>query len=366
MKIKQIPEDFRVDEEYKVKFGSQRYCIFILEKRKWTTSKAIEMLSKKMRLSVKRFNVAGQKDRQGITRQYVSCPDVGQGDVEYVRLKDIKLEFLGYSEFPIALGGLEGNRFRIVVREIKNELKKVSYVPNYFDDQRFGGFRPNLHLVGKEVLLGNYEKAVKLMLLYPFEEENEEYKEARKEMEENWGDWFTMDLPKGFDNERKIVGYLEKHPDDYKGALKSLPRHLFSMITQAYQSYLFNVSLSRYLDSKFKCRQVPYSLGSLSFCEEHLDMKWPLVGYESQLDGEVREIYEKLMKEENIWYETFKCEIEKLASKGIERNMFVEVKDLKLGKLKNNELGKDKKQDVNFFLGKGSYATMVLKGMKND
>ncbi|MFH1972975.1 MAG: tRNA pseudouridine(13) synthase TruD [archaeon] len=365
MKIKQIPEDFRVEEKYKVKFGGQRYAIFILEKRKWTTTKAIEMISKKMRVSINRFNVAGQKDRQGITRQCVSCMDVGKGDVEYVRLKDMKLEFQGYSDFPIQLGGLEGNKFIITIREIKESLEKVDYVPNYFDNQRFGDFRPVLHLVGKEILLGNYERAVKLFLLYPFEKETRDYKEAREEMEKNFGDWFTMDLPKSFVNEKKIVDYLEKNPEDYKGALKNLPRNLFSMTTQAYQSYLFNVSLSRYLE-RFDCRKVKYCLGELNFCKEHLDMKWPLIGYESQLDGEVKEIYEKLMKEEGITYETFNCEIPKLASKGIERDMFVKVQDLKLGKLKNNELGKDKKQEVSFFLGKGSYATMVLKGMEND
>jgi len=183
MIIKQKPEDFRVEEIYTDIPDGQKYCVFTLEKKSWTSLKAVEFIAKKMKLSVKRFNIAGQKDRQGITKQYVSCADVGKGDIEYVRLKDIKLEFVKYSSEPIKLGGLDGNKFKIVVRETKG-LKKVDFVPNYYDDQRFGGFRPNLHLIGKEVLLGNYEKAVKLLLLYPFEGETEDYKEARKFMEE--------------------------------------------------------------------------------------------------------------------------------------------------------------------------------------
>jgi tRNA pseudouridine13 synthase len=356
MLIKQKPEDFRVEEIYTDIPDGQKYCIFTLEKKSWTSLKAVEFIAKKMRLSVKRFNIAGQKDRQGITKQYVSCADVGKRDIEYVRLKDIKLEFVKYSSEPIKLGGLDGNKFKIVVRELEKELKDIKFVPNYYDDQRFGGFRPNLHLVGKEVLLGNYEKAVKLILLYPFENETEDYKEARKFMEENWGDWVTFDMPRSFVNEKKIVGYLEKNDGDYLGALKALPRHLFSMITQAYQSYLFNVSLSRYLESKFECREIDYTLGKLAFCDSFIDLDWPIVGYESKLNGEVKEIVEKLMKEEGINYKIFNHEVSKLASKGIYRKAMIKV-DVKLGKLIKE------KQEVSFILPPGSYATMVLKAM---
>ncbi|MAG78560.1 tRNA pseudouridine(13) synthase TruD [archaeon] len=350
MIIKEKAEDFRVEEIYTKIPEGKEYCIFILDKKNWTSLKALEKIAKRMKLSVKRFNIAGQKDRRGVTRQYVSCQGIGKRDLERVRLKDIKLEFVCYSCEPIKLGKLDGNKFKIVVRETKG-LKKVDHFPNYYDDQRFGGFRPNLHLVGKEVLLENYEKAVKLMLLYPFEEESDDYKEARKYMEENWGDWVTFDMPKGFVNERKIVGYLEKNDGDYLGALKSLPRHLFSMIPQAYQSYIFNVSLSRHLE-KYNCVEKKYALGELCFCKEYIDIDWPIVGYESKGN----EIIEEVMKEEGVWYDTFKHEVSKLSSKGLFRKAMVKV-DVKLGELNKG------KQKVEFFLPPGSYATMVLKAL---
>ena len=354
MIIKQKAEDFVVEEIYTNIPDGKEYCVFILEKKNWTSLKAIEEIARKMKLSVKRFNIAGQKDRRGVTKQYVSCKGIGKRDLERVRIKDIKLEFVKYSSEPIKLGKLDGNKFKIIVRDCKG-LKEIKNVPNYYDDQRFRGFRPNLHLVGKEVLKNNYEKAVKLLLLYPFENETDDYKEARKYMEDNWGDWVTFDMPKGFVNERKIVGYLEKNDGDFKGALKSLPRHLFSMITQAYQSYIFNVSLSRYLKSKFKCWEVPYSLGKLAFCDEYIDIDWPIAGYESKGN----KIIEEVMKEEGVWYDTFKHEIPKLSSKGLMRKAMIKV-EVKLGKLING------KQEVSFKLPPGSYATLVLKGMEND
>jgi len=163
-------------------------------------------------------------------------------------------------------------------------------------------------------------------------------------------------MPKGFVNERKIVGYLEKNNGDFKGALGALPRHLFSMIPQAYQGYIFNVSLSRYLKSNFNCVEKEYALGKLAFCDRYFDMGWPIVGYESELKGEIKEVVEKVMKEEDIGYDIFKHEILKLRSKGMFRKAMVKV-DVKLGELIKG------KQEVSFSLPPGSYATMVLKAL---
>ena len=353
MKIKQNPEDFRVEEIYTNIPDGKKYCIFILEKKKWTTLKAIEAIANKMKISVKRFNFAGQKDRQAITKQYVSCADIGKRDIAYLRLKDIKVTFVKYSDKPIMLGGLDGNKFKIVVRDIKEPLQPVRHVPNYYDDQRFGGYRPNLHLVGKEVLKNNYEQAVKLLLLYPFPTETENYTDARVYMEENWGDWVTFDLPKGMINEKKIVGYLEKNPNDFKGALKALPRQLFSMIPQAYQSYLFNKSLSKYLKENYEGEDKEYSLGKLFFCDLPLDLDWPIIGYKTKGND-----FDELLKEEGITKEIFNHEIPQLSSEGLTRKAMIKV-GIQMGKFKDN------KQEVEFSLPPGSYATIVLKGMQN-
>src|SRR3989344_2391469 len=276
MAIKQKLEDFYVEEVLDLHLQEKgNYSYFLLEKKNWTTLKALDALAQALHITVKRFAVAGQKDRKGITKQYVSGYQVAEEKLKQVRLKDMQIHFLGYGDKAIALGQLRGNRFPI---------------------------------------------------------ETPDYVTARLWMENHWGDWQVDKFPRYLYNERKLISYLRGHPKDFKGALKSLPRQLFTMLTQSYQSYLYNVSLSRYLKKNSpKYYEVPYVLGKLVFVDEYKDFDWPVVGYKSQLFGEVKEILEELMKEEDIWYETFHSEIPALASEGLTRKAFIRVEEFSLG-----------------------------------
>lgn len=360
MAIKQTLEDFSVEEVLDLKLQEKGdYTYFLLEKRNWTTLKALERIAEQLHITVKRFAVAGQKDRKGITRQYVSVYRISPRALQGVQLKDIALTFLGYGDTALALGQLRGNQFQIVARDLHKPLREISSIPNYFDEQRFGGYRPNLHLIGKEILLGNYEHAVKLYLLYPFLGETKDYVAAREWMEVHWGEWAVEKFPRYLYYERKLLSYLATHPHDFKGALQSLPRQLFTMMPQSYQSYLFNVSLSRYLKKHYKKHwENAYALGALVFIEDYKDLNWPLVGYKSTLLGETKEIIESLMKEEGIWYETFHSQIPACTSEGLTRKAFVKVEHFSLGKFDEGT------QKVSFFLPKGSYATIVMKALE--
>ncbi len=88
-------------------------------------------------------------------------------------MKDLKIQFLGYGDKPLHLGQLEGNKFTLVARELQKPLRPFGAVVNYYDDQRFGGYRPNMHIIGKHVLRGEYEDAVKGFLIHPFPNESE-------------------------------------------------------------------------------------------------------------------------------------------------------------------------------------------------
>jgi tRNA pseudouridine13 synthase len=331
------PEDFIVEEVLDLKIKDKgKYSYFILEKKNWTTLKAIEYIAKTLKVSVHKFSFAGQKDRQGITKQYVSF----EGNMKKINLKDIKITFLGYGEKPILLGSLKGNNFKIKFKT----SKKVNFIVNYYDDQRFGGYRPNMHLIGKNVLLGDYEEAVKLYLLYPFPNETKDYSTARKRQEKNWGKWHVDRYPKYLINERKIIGYLAKHPGDYKGALKALPTQLYNMMTQAFQSYIWNESLARYLRTFKKYREVKYSIGKMVFIDEFIDLKWPIVG-NKMLKGDAKKYVEEVLKEQGVWYDNF--------SKSLERDAMVKVENFR-----------NDGEYISFFLPKGSYATVVIKSIE--
>lgn len=361
MVVKQELEDFIVEEVLDLHVQEKgNYSYFILEKKNWTTLKALDTIARQLHTTDKRFAVAGQKDRKGITRQYVSAYQVSQEQLLKVKIKDITIEFLGYGDKALALGQLRGNRFHIIARDLEKPLKELHAVPNYFDEQRFGGYRPNMHIIGKKILFGEYEEAVKLYILYPFPGETEDYVAARVWMEQHWGEWNVLMFPRYLFNERKLLSYLAQHPKDFKGALQSLPRQLFTLFTQAYQSYIFNESLSRYLKKQYKDhREVPYALGSLVFVDSYKDLDWPIVGYKSQLLGDVKDIVEEVMKEEGIWYESFHCEIAACSSEGLTRKAFMKVQDFSLGEFQEGV------QEVSFFLPKGCYATMVMKALES-
>ena len=126
MQIKETPEDFVVEEVIKLNIKPNgEYSYFLLEKRNWTTLKAIELIANNLNAHIRRFSFAGQKDRAGITKQYISAFKVPRKNIENLIMKDMKITFVGYGDNPISLGDLEGNKFTILARDLVNEPASV-------------------------------------------------------------------------------------------------------------------------------------------------------------------------------------------------------------------------------------------------
>ena len=77
-RIKQVPEDFEVDEipAYEP-CGTGGYLYLWLEKRGLGAEFFIRQLARRLGISPGEVGTAGMKDRQALTRQFVSVPDVG-------------------------------------------------------------------------------------------------------------------------------------------------------------------------------------------------------------------------------------------------------------------------------------------------
>ena len=73
------------------------------------------------------------------------------------------------------------------------------------------------------------------------------------------------------------------------------------------------------------------------------------------------------MKKENLTHSDFVIkQIPELSMEGDLRNAFTEIKNLKVGKTEKDELNSGKKKvKISFELGKGSYATMVVRKLLN-
>jgi tRNA pseudouridine13 synthase len=261
--IRQEIEDFRVEElTNRVESTNGKYLIVELTKKNWDIHHLVRDLARILRISQKRFGWAGTKDKRALTKQKISIWDVSEEDVALVRLKDVELKVIGRSNKKISLGDLWGNRFKIIVRNcelskgetlvrakaITHELEKGA--PNFFGVQRFGENRPVTHIVGEAIVRVNFKEAALIYIAKPFPDETDEIRKTRQYVLDT-GD-FKEGLkiyPVRLQFERAMMNHLVANADDYTGAFRVLSPKLREMFLHAYQSYIFNIILSRRIAS---------------------------------------------------------------------------------------------------------------------
>lgn len=154
--IRATPEDFRVTEILPFEpAGEGEHVMLHIEKRNTNTDWLAGQLARLAGVPKRDVSYAGLKDRNAVTRQWFSVglagrpePDWRQLDIEGVQV----LQSVRHRR-KLRRGALQGNRFRIVVRELAGELDQLlprleqirqQGVPNYFGAQRFGRNGSNL------------------------------------------------------------------------------------------------------------------------------------------------------------------------------------------------------------------------------
>ncbi len=376
-RIKQLPEDFVVEEIPKKKKSlTKEHVIFWVEKINLDTQEVVRILSRKLRVSKKRFGYAGTKDKFAVARQRFSLWDPEHSLEQKLKKLNFKnLRLYGFERGErLNLGDLEGNRFVIRIRdialeenEIRARLEKIfreleKGIPNYFGEQRFGGIRAVTHLVGLEMLKGNFEEAVKIYVAAPFKGEREEVRKIREFLWKNWGDRKVYlkalhAFPKKLRYERAMLDYLYKHPRDFVGALRRFPKRIRKLFVNAVQSWIFNSVLKELVEK----------LG----VEKLKGKKIPLVGYDTVLDekNEIHKKVKEVMQSLGIEQKNFLLpSMPEMRTSGGEREAVLEVRDIKLIRVEEDNLNEGRKAAViAFTLPPGSYATIVLeKIMKGE
>ncbi len=374
MKIKQKPEDFIVIEKSKLvvkekpnwenieKFkhmgievkeekGENNYSYYVLEKKNLSTFQAIKLVSNAFHLSKYRIGFAGEKDKRALTYQFIS---IKEGPEKDYYGENFKVYFLGKGDKPIRMAELEGNYFILTVYAEKPKGFRI--FPNYYDVQRFGDKRLINHLIGREILRGNCEEAVRILLTYP----GRESKKAtifREFLRENWGRFreALKLIPKALDVEKAVLQFLIKK-EDYCRALKKLHPRIRGLFIHSYQSYIFNETLKELIRRKTENYVTVKDLLEFYFTDKKIVNKIPLVGHDTKLKGEVGEIIKELLEKDGISLESFRNNPIYRES-GTYREAFVEMKNLEVKKLDIN------KWRVRFFLPRGSYATIALRSL---
>ncbi len=169
--IKQIPEDFLVNElpNISISFLEDNVKYYLLSKKGFSTFDVIELLCNKFRISKEDISYAGLKDEYGITSQYISISkNFLDNELEIYSSSDrfAYARLVGYGKKHMKVGELYGNGFTIVIRKCDESIveritlgkQKLCYI-NYYDMQRFGlpQERPVTHLLGKAIIENNSE-----------------------------------------------------------------------------------------------------------------------------------------------------------------------------------------------------------------
>jgi tRNA pseudouridine13 synthase len=256
MKLKQQPEDFQVEEVPSVAPGERGdHALYRLEKRGWTTPDALALVRRRWQLRPERLSYGGLKDRHATTIQYFS---IFHGPRRNLQQQQISVRYLGQVERPYTSQEIACNRFQLVLRELSaaqvQHIQKLlpdvaaQGVPNYFDDQRFGSVtEANGEFVGRLLVRGRFEEALKLALTAPYAYDRAEQKREKRVLTQHWGDWerCKQELPRG--HARSLVEYLRMHPTDFRGAIARLRPELRGLYLSAYQSHLWNRMLAAWL-----------------------------------------------------------------------------------------------------------------------
>jgi len=256
-RVKSKAEDFVVEEQLSdlsvTKEERPDYLpLYRVRKRSIDTLHMAKDLARELRSNV---SYGGMKDKRAVTVQYVTPRS--RRSLRPVRIagENYTAELVGYVREPMSRARVAGNRFTVVLRDCCSEvgqrveetmrLAEQRHVPNYYGLQRFGTSGARTHLIGRALVTQEFEDAVRLLLVAPLRAGEESGQAAQEAMASGSYEEGIDLLPPGRDVEKGVATELIRHPREWVGALRRVPIKLRRLYVQAYQSYIFNKSLSR-------------------------------------------------------------------------------------------------------------------------
>jgi tRNA pseudouridine13 synthase len=205
-----------------------------------------------------KVSYGGLKDKRAVAVQYVTPTSRRSARPSEVVREHFIASLIGYVPRPISRGAVAGNKFVVTLRgcclEIEKrigeamELAEARRLPNFYGLQRFGTSGAGTHLIGGALVRREFEKAVNLMLLSVDPSNPERGRRARDAMAAGRYDEGISLLPPGRDVEKRVARVLSRHPGEWIRALRGTSLRLRRLYVQAYQSLIFNRTLSRAIE----------------------------------------------------------------------------------------------------------------------
>ena len=149
-RFRAIPEDFRVEEVGSFEpTGEGEHLLLTVEKRGMNTAFAAKRLAAWAGIAEMGVGYAGMKDRNAVTLQRFSVhfPKRVSPDIAALNSDDMRVTSHSWHNRKLSRGALAGNRFSLVLREVRGEREAIEQrlarigdegIANYFGEQRFG------------------------------------------------------------------------------------------------------------------------------------------------------------------------------------------------------------------------------------
>ncbi len=328
-RIRERLSDFVVDEVLlgrrasRVLLGIERFpskgSFTYLVAAKFTKMGTRELASLVGRRMGGRVRYAGLKDARAITFQFLSIE--GRG-IRPGELRDgIWVRPVGRMREPLSRGRNDGNHFTVVIRGARPSPKpEPGDFPNFFSYQRFGVRRPFNHHVGRAILLRDLDSVESMM-------SDQGYRVRARSLRQL----------------AEVVG-----------------TDLLRFYVHAYQSYLFNLLLSKRLmelgADPVEGDFVIGERGEVSiFGAGRGELALPVPGAYTRARGWVAKALEEILREEGVSLDLFLFrEVPEISALG-------DIRAAIARPVSPVTVPKGGRVVLSFFLGAGVYATSLLR-----
>ena len=362
-KIRNSEDAFRVEEIISAKSKNSinenvGYAVYKLKKKNIDTNHALSDIFQKKGIRLKSL---GLKDASALTDQYVCSVNKGK-TLETFTTSKYSLEKIGFVKKPLTKKDMVGNHFKIKILDCKNKLSEFTEyqkILNFYGYQRFGSKRPVTHLIGKAIIHQNFSEVIDLILSRTSPYDNKENTEIRKKLADrsNFSQIYEQ-IPPQMDIERIVVKSIIDSNDEIS-SFKKIPLFLRRFYVQAYQSYIFNKTLSMAFEqgeNLFESQD-----GDVCYDPKGLLGKFvkgmnqvlaiPFVGYSYYKKTRFDYYISKIFEEEEISPKSFFIkEMQEISNEGGFRQAVINC---------SNYSSTD--HTVEFILSRGSFATIVLR-----
>jgi len=362
-KIRTQVEDFQVSEILSKKAMATispegNYAVYKLKKQGIDTNHSLSNIFKKHHLRLKSL---GLKDASAITEQFVYAEKKIKS-IDSVSEKKYSIKRIGFVKKPLSKKDMVGNQFKIRIVDASNEIEKfIEYkkILNFYGYQRFGSKRPVTHLIGKAIIQKDYEKAIHFLLSYTSKYDSAENSKLREQLSDKSNfSKLLPEIPFQMDLERAVVHQMIQE-DNPKNALRAIPLNIRRFFVQAYQSFLFNKTLSAaFIDGEELflpqqgdvCYDKTGTLGKFSN-DPSQRLSIPFIGYAYYKKTRFNYQISKILEIEEVTPKDFFLkEMQELSNEGGFRNSSIKCEDIKA----NQNM-------IIFTLSRGSYATIILR-----